>query len=321
MTQPSRVVDVTKPEAYFDDIGRVALKPITPEKSSENTFVADQGSYPVHMTDNTSLLPSTLLSANALGNTALPRPSINFTLTVPASIDIPVEAFYRVHRVDALGGRMGYLYATMPFADICHIQILSDAPGINWRAGITFTDALFDNRNQTYYEEVVDASTVRAPSDDEPPSSSFVHPVNPYAIDTAQNRAMTCGDSSPFLHLPVDHGQHIANVPLYDEKLEMMYFGEDKHYKVLEAPLTHPLRLVDCHSDEEVIGHNWVKVGSRQKTGALRDDNPTQATTDQRLNMPKVSRTVFPISRLRNIRKKYERSRSNERNKLHGGRS
>jgi hypothetical protein len=220
-----------------------------------------------------------------------------------------------------LADQGSYLYATMPFVDTYHVQIILNAPGIDWRAGIISADALFDDRNQTYYEEVVDASTVRAPSDDEPPSSSFVRPVNPHAINTAQNRAMTHGGSSPFPHLAVGHDQDTADVPFYEEKLEMIYSSEDENYKVLEAPLTHPLLLVDLCSDERVIGHTWVKIGSGQETGALRNDNPTQATTEQLVNMPRVLRVVSPLNRLRNITKRYEGSRSNERIKLQGQRS
>jgi len=123
-----------------------------------------------------------------------PRPSINFISYDPASIEIPMEAFYREHRVDSPGRIVKYRYATTPSAVACKITVVSLSTIINWRTGISELappGALFNKTDGLYYQDEVVQTPGQTPPDDKPTFESFVRRVNSHAPTTVKHPPMS----------------------------------------------------------------------------------------------------------------------------------
>jgi hypothetical protein len=75
-------------------------------------------------------------------------------------------------------------------------------------------------------------------------------------------------------------------------------------------------RPVKRPSEEDVIGHNWIKFHGEEQSHASPNDSPAQMTTVQERNAPRDSRRAALRNKLRNIGKNIgEKSEGSGENK------
>jgi hypothetical protein len=95
------------------------------------------------------------------------------------------------------------------------------------------------------------------------------------------------------------------DAPLSDKQLGMNLPGELGGRAVTESvPQQTQPQLVKRPSEEEVMGHNWIKFRDREHLHAALNDT----TTSQEGNAQRGSRWVILRSTLRNIGKKFRGS-------------
>jgi hypothetical protein len=151
---------------------------------------------------------------------------------------------------------------------------------------------------------VINPPKVRTPCDNEPSSTSFDQPVNPYAPTTAQCPPMSPYEPQPLSFLTAEHDRDDTDGSLSNEQLEwaqldITYSGEDEGCKVSEThSLEHAPQLEGRLVEEEIIGHNWVKLGSQTKVHALLNHKSANGRTGRGHKMRWVSRMAALRSKL-----------------------
>lgn len=227
---------------------------------------------------------------------------------------MPVEVYYGEYHVDASGGRRVYRYASTPVAQSCGVEIISYDPRIDSLADMRTPSGI---TKRLFYKAAADSPEVRTPFNDESLSSPYVPPVNPYPSTTAQYQPTAPGKSEPLPCSAADHDDDTPCAPLFYEQLDTNLPAEAGVEEVPEtAPRQNKPQLTKRPSEEEVIGHNWIKFHGAEQSHASPNDSPSQMTTLQERNAPSDSRRAVLRSTLRNIGEKLRGSGSYKGNKL-----
>ncbi|KAG9194435.1 hypothetical protein G6011_04470 [Alternaria panax] len=221
----------------YDAVVAMSEPPAMPP--SERVIVVEESQFTVLATDDAipspPVLPDVDATTFAPETAALPslgslhptapatRSSRNFTVTVPVTVRLPVEAFYRNFPTDASGRRRRVITTNLT------------------------------------YDVAVELPESRTPSVTEKPES-------PTFSGADQNEV-----------------------------------GSPKIYR--STSLQNAPQLVKRPSEEEVIGHNWIKFQDEEQLHVLPGDNPAQMTSMQKRHARKYSQWATLRSKLRNTGK------------------
>ncbi|CAN9201390.1 unnamed protein product [Alternaria alternata] len=318
----SNTVDEPRPEIYCNNCNAIIRKPDAPAvPSSERVVVVEEGPYTVTATDDATPPPLISLDANdpssASDTTAIPsitpshptaqawKSPKNFTVTVPIVVHLPVEAFYRNFPTDASGRRRRIITTNLT------------------------------------YDVTVELPETRIPSEDNPLPTSYARPVNPWSSTTGQCRSTVIDEPESLPRSKAGHYEHAPDAPQSSEQPDMNFPGtgineitplSDKQLgmnasdragdgRVLRSDSAQNTpQLIKRPSEEEVIGHNWIKFHDEGQSHVSLSDNPPQMTTMQERHAPRDSRWVALRNKLRDtgehIGEKLKGSGDYEGNKL-----
>ncbi|CAN9228295.1 unnamed protein product [Alternaria alternata] len=318
----SNTVDEPRPGIYCNNCNAIIRKPDAPAvPSSERVVVVEEGPYTVTATDDATPPPLISLDANdpssAPDTTAIPsitpshptaqawKSPKNFTVTVPIVVHLPVEAFYRNFPTDASGRRRRIIMTNLT------------------------------------YDVTVELPETRIPSEDNPLPTSYARPVNPWSSTTGQCRSTVIDEPESLPRSKAGHYEHAPDAPQSSEQPDMNFPGtgideitplSDKQLgmnasdragdgRVLRSDSAQNTpQLIKRPSEEEVIGHNWIKFHDEGQSYVSLSDNPPQMTTMQECHAPRDSRWVALRNKLRDtgehIGEKLKGSGDYESNKL-----